>query len=302
MEGRLGPEGEYGEPGPRGPPGYDGVPGDPGPPGPPGEKGPPGQYIYPQPPGISTGVNKKGPFSNRRLYSSNQGRDKETNTAEDQLQLDMSQAIDYYLTALSYVVENFRTQNGTRRYPARSCRELHLDYPEYLSGRYWIDPNEGCIDDAVQVYCDFEEQVNCIEPRNHKITIPTLSANQWISEVNLQTETFEYKATTSQINFLRLLSKGVYQNITYSCFRENDNDCTIELQGENEMEFRSSERTKPSFVSTDSKENELSGRQAVMEINTKRTGALPIVDFARTYVSESTGPFRLEIGPVCFMY
>lgn len=130
----------------------------------------------------------------------------------------MSQAIDYYLTALSYVVENFRTQNGTRRYPARSCRELHLDFPEYLSGmlkidlisylvfshtsptlsstklpqwkhferawdltnvsilgRYWIDPNEGCIDDAVQVYCDFEEQVNCIEPKNHKVgTLPIL--------------------------------------------------------------------------------------------------------------------------------
>lgn len=44
-----------------------------------------------------------------------------------------------------------------------------------ILGRYWIDPNEGCIDDAVQVYCDFEEQVNCIEPRNHKVgTLPIL--------------------------------------------------------------------------------------------------------------------------------
>lgn len=44
-----------------------------------------------------------------------------------------------------------------------------------ILGRYWIDPNEGCIDDAVQVYCDFEEQVNCIEPKNHKVgTLPIL--------------------------------------------------------------------------------------------------------------------------------
>lgn len=55
------------------------------------------------------------------------------------------------------------------------------------------------------------------------------------------------------MQFLRLLSQRVYQNITYSCYKEKEDDCTIQLQGENEMEFRSSEQTKPSFIHTDPK-------------------------------------------------
>ena len=39
-----------------------------------------------------------------------------------------------------------------------------------------------------------------------------------------------------------------------------------------------------------------------MEINTKRKDVLPIIDVAPTHIGESGEPFRLEIGPVCFMY
>lgn len=55
------------------------------------------------------------------------------------------------------------------------------------------------------------------------------------------------------MQFLRLLSKRIYQNITYSCYKEEEGDCTIQLQGENEMEFSSSEQTKPRFIHTDPK-------------------------------------------------
>lgn len=55
------------------------------------------------------------------------------------------------------------------------------------------------------------------------------------------------------MNFLRLLTKRVYQNITYSCFREEENDCTAELQGDNEKLLKSSEKTHPRFVQTDVK-------------------------------------------------
>ena len=63
----------------------------------------------------------------------------------------------------------------------------------------------------------------------------------------------EYKANAGQMNFLRLLSKRVYQNITYSCYRETENDCTIQLQGANDLELKDSEKTKPSFLETDFK-------------------------------------------------
>lgn len=62
----------------------------------------------------------------------------------------------------------------------------------------------------------------------------------------------DYKAPAIQMNFLRLLTKKVFQNITYSCYHERENDCTVQLQGENEMELQSYETTKPKFVNESS--------------------------------------------------
>ena len=63
----------------------------------------------------------------------------------------------------------------------------------------------------------------------------------------------DYKISAVQMNFLRLLTKRVFQNITYSCYMEKEDDCTVQLQGENEMELKSLEKTKPRFVHTDFK-------------------------------------------------
>lgn len=63
----------------------------------------------------------------------------------------------------------------------------------------------------------------------------------------------DYTAPAVQMNFLRLLTRQVFQNITYSCYQEDENDCTIQLQGENEMELQSYETTKPKFVNESSR-------------------------------------------------
>lgn len=55
-----------------------------------------------------------------------------------------------------------------------------------------------------------------------------------------------------QMRFMRLLSMRTTQTITYHCYNsrawEEDNDRTIKLQGENEMELTSSEKTKPKVI------------------------------------------------------
>ena len=55
-----------------------------------------------------------------------------------------------------------------------------------------------------------------------------------------------------QMKFLRLLSTRMTQTITYHCYNsrawEDENDRTIKLQGDNEMELTSSEKTKPRVV------------------------------------------------------
>lgn len=41
-----------------------------------------------------------------------------------------------YLTALRNVIYFYKSQSGTRNSPARSCRELHLEHPDYPSGKW----------------------------------------------------------------------------------------------------------------------------------------------------------------------
>ena len=38
-----------------------------------------------------------------------------------------------------------------------------------ISGHYWIDPNEGAPDDAVLVFCDFDNEASCIYPKTAKV-------------------------------------------------------------------------------------------------------------------------------------
>ena len=38
------------------------------------------------------------------------------------------------------------------------------------TGYYWIDPNEGCIDDAEYIYCDFENKRACVDPKKENVS------------------------------------------------------------------------------------------------------------------------------------
>lgn len=44
--------------------------------------------------------------------------------------------ISYALTLVDKKISNFRAQNGTKEHPARSCREIKLDHPNFESGLY----------------------------------------------------------------------------------------------------------------------------------------------------------------------
>lgn len=58
-----------------------------------------------------------------------------------------------------------------------------------------------------------------------------------------------YSMIPVQMKFLRLLSRSVYQNITYHCYNsrawDEQEGRTIRLQGDNEMELTSFLKTKP---------------------------------------------------------
>ena len=51
--------------------------------------------------------------------------------------------------------------------PCHSC--MCSSFFFLFIGKYTIDPNEGCTSDAVEVYCDFEKQANCVNPKKSKV-------------------------------------------------------------------------------------------------------------------------------------
>ena len=42
------------------------------------------------------------------------------------------------MTGLRNVIYLYKSQSGTRNSPARSCRELHLEHPDYPSGKLTV--------------------------------------------------------------------------------------------------------------------------------------------------------------------
>ena len=85
--------------------------------------------------------------------------------------------------------------DGSRQYPARSCRDIADYYPEKSNGfyifllsirstkhflrvvrlgLYYIDPNEGSRDDAVLVYCHLTERLTCVNASQTSIHIDRL--------------------------------------------------------------------------------------------------------------------------------
>lgn len=204
---------------------------------------------------------------------------------------------------------NFKRQNGTRHHPARSCRELQLDSNSTVkSGYFWIDPNEGCISDAEYVYCDFENKKTCVQPKKENISSDEAQSRQWISEVNPDVQLIQYKMDPAQMKFLRLLSMRITQTITYHCYNsrawEEEVDRTIKLQGDNEMELTSSEKTKPKVITNNCDNKDSSWHQTILEIDTKQKNALPVVDVAAYDVGDKfvEQKFTIQLGPVCFVY
>lgn len=204
---------------------------------------------------------------------------------------------------------NYKRQDGTRFHPARSCRDVQLESGDSVkSGYYWIDPNEGCFSDAEYVYCDFENKRACVQPKKENISIDEAQSKQWISESHPGDQLIQYQMDPGQMKFLRLLSTRMTQTITYHCYNsrawEDENDRTIKLQGDNEMELTSSEKTKPRVVTNNCDNKDGSWHQTVLEIDTKQKNALPVMDVAAYDVGDKLveQKFSIQLGPVCFVY
>jgi hypothetical protein len=153
-----------GAPGVKGPTGSEGETGDAGPPGPTGPAGDP------------------GPPANGGLSITPYFYKGEEDALDVELG-DLSKVIDIHKR-----LQHLKSPKGTRDSPARSCLDLKLENPDMNDGYYWIDPNGGCINDAVKVFCNFSsgEIKTCIHPVNDHSQMQSWWSGEsiWFSSFN----------------------------------------------------------------------------------------------------------------------
>lgn len=116
-------------------------------------------------------------------------------------------------------LNKYHKPKGDENSPAKTCKHLALAHPEFKSGQYWVDPNEGDKRDAILVYCDMEKQATCVTPqpnRSKNINYIGDEKEIWLGEVENGMK-MTYKADSNQLSFLQILSTHATQTITYHC-------------------------------------------------------------------------------------
>jgi len=221
------------------------------------------------------------------------------------------------LEAISAQIESLKKPTGTRKNPARTCRDLALCHPTWPSGNYWIDPNQGCTVDAIEVWCDMKTYETCVYPKPAKVPRGAWykgpSKHVWFGDSMKGGYHFTYTADEIQMQFLRLSSTGARQNITYQCKNSvayydayNSNyKKALKIMGNDETELSAEGARKFQYdvnLKEDGCQSAAPGKwsQTVMEYKTKKTTRLPFIDIAPYDIGRPDQEFGVEIGPVCF--
>ncbi|KAF6361281.1 collagen type V alpha 2 chain [Rhinolophus ferrumequinum] len=228
------------------------------------------------------------------------------------------------LKSLSSQIETMRSPDGSKKHPARTCDDLKLCHSSKESGEYWIDPNQGSVEDAIKVYCNMETGETCISANPSSIPRKTWWASKspdhkpvWYGLDMNRGSQFAYgdhqspNAAITQMTFLRLLSKEASQNITYICKNSvgyMDDQAknlkkAVVLKGSNDLEIKAEGNVRFRYIvlqDTCSKRNGNVGK-TIFEYRTQNVARLPIIDLAPVDVGSTDQEFGIEIGPVCFV-
>lgn len=208
-------------------------------------------------------------------------------------------------------LEKLKQPIGTRNSPARTCKDLHRGYPNMKNDFYWIDPNLGMVDDAVQVFCNMTAGgETCIHPDVHASKMPNIpwrkSKPGWYSTLRGGFKVSYDSMGPVQLAFLRLMSNQAYQNFTYTCINsvawyddpEANYNNAIKLLGDNDQEFTATSN-KPQILMDGCKSKD-SESKTIFEVRTTKLGQLPLIDFYPKDYGKPSQAFGFSVGPVCF--
>jgi collagen type V/XI/XXIV/XXVII alpha len=106
--------------------------------------------------------------------------------------------------------------NGSQAAPARTCYDLFLCNPDFQEGHYWIDPNIGGKQDALQVYCS-KPGCSCIDHSLQDSSVPTFHADAGDKPFSELSKGYElpWPVHIDQIALLQLLSSSATQEFRY---------------------------------------------------------------------------------------
>ncbi|KAM6965207.1 collagen alpha-1(I) chain [Aplochiton taeniatus] len=196
--------------------------------------------------------------------------------------------------------------DGTKEHPATTCLELWLAHPNFTSGQYYIDPNQGSSADSLLVHCEFTTMPKtCLPPLSPEVPgrvwlmdSGTNNTFHWLSSMEEGFQ-FDYPgADVVQMRFLRLNSRVVSQNVSYSCH-------TGSKQGSVEREVKFlADTQRQSYLGALRDcvpDDELNGAiESVFQFESEDLLMLPLRDLAVFGNSDLSGGFGFTIGPVCF--
>merc|ERR1712183_744727 len=343
LPGRKGPSGD---PGPKGYAGKNGRQGPPGPPGPPGLAGP--SMLPPWMGGGLADGESKGPVVEREEPEEPEEGDEEPPPNEvnpfyrvyqfysSKKTTPTDNDVNVMENKFKTKVEELKTEfsridkpDETKDYPARTCRDIHAYHPEAKSGLFWIDPNQGCKDDAIQVTCTFSVNeddeptvTTCVDPAE-KQSVPQRTwaskmhsrAQKWFDEDH-ELAKLKYNANLSQLRYLGLLSKTATQDVKVHCKKyvvwhdkmNRNFDRAMRFMGTQEQEFlykdvnskSSKSRFVPEVITDGCSANSNSVAHTHLRFTSRKFIRLPIVDFAPSYPESPKSEFGIELGPVCF--
>lgn len=294
-----------GETGPRG------VSGNAGPPGPPGPAGSGGGFGAAQ----LQALFQPGPKGPAAAAASAAAADEPAT-----YKIPQSLRGDETIKTLVEVASDIKKElmDGSKDMPAENCRELALNWPEKKSGKYWIDPNGGSINDAIEVVCNIPNGETCVEAKPSgfdKGSYKALGGRQalnnllWFSTDLRDGRTFTYKADSVQMRFLRQKSSHATQSITYHCNNAvavQDNrgsrDKALVLLGDNDKEITVNgihgKRYSVNYDNCRHKLGSQSWAKTRITVSTDKVDLLPVTDLASYQTQESE--FGIYVGRVCF--
>jgi len=209
------------------------------------------------------------------------------------------------LDVLDARVDTALRPDGSRKYPAESCKDIQMCIPESKTGKYWIDPNGGDNYDAFEVHCDFtgSKVETCVRPTT-VLDVKEMSTKRggkynWISE-EVEDSKVVYAPSVSQWKTLRLKSQKGRQNVTYSC---KNSPANIKVMSYNRKELHSNNVVKENrlnMIKDECTTFDGAWREAVFEFSSSNLNKLPIRDIAVAGSTRRGEKFSLELGAVCF--